>query len=273
MADLNFTEKKLLEKLLEMESGYVLDFSNRTFQEFVFDSIGVDIYEEKYDYRSGSKANRLRRFWEVETNYNVGLLLENLLDYYNMHVKDPEQNKSLIEDWRKIIDRLKKDKPVENLDVIKPNSNDENFSKLAKTIKESINNNEPETALDRLHTFTIKYIRSLCKKHQIQFDNETPLHSLFGSYIKKLNKEHRIESSMSERILKSSISVFEAFNDVRNNKSFAHDNEILNYEESIFIFNGVSNVIRFVENIEKKGKSKESSDKPESNPYFEDLKF
>ena len=56
---------------------------------------------------------------------------------------------------------------------------------------------------------------------------------------------------MTMRILKSSISVLEAFNDVRNNKSFAHDNPILNYNESILTFNDISNIIRFLETIEK----------------------
>lgn len=32
---------------------------------------------------------------------------------------------------------------------------------------------------------------------------------------------------MSERIIKSSISIFEAMNDLRNNKSLAHDNPTL----------------------------------------------
>jgi hypothetical protein len=74
---------------------------------------------------------------------------------------------------------------------------------------------------------------------------------LFGEYIKAIDKKGIIESEMTKRILKSSISVLEAFNDVRNNKSFAHDNPILNYNESILIFNDISNVIRFLETIEK----------------------
>ena len=44
MSDLSFTEKARLEKLFGMSSGYVLDFSNRTFQEFVADSVQRDIY-------------------------------------------------------------------------------------------------------------------------------------------------------------------------------------------------------------------------------------
>jgi len=41
---------------------------------------------------------------------------------------------------------------------------------------------------------------------------------------------------MTERILKSSISILDAFNDVRNNKSLAHDNPVLNRNESLLIF-------------------------------------
>jgi hypothetical protein len=60
MADLTNIEKRNLERLLGMGSGYVLDFSNRTFEEFVLDSIGKSIYAGEYETGGGSKANRLR---------------------------------------------------------------------------------------------------------------------------------------------------------------------------------------------------------------------
>ncbi|GAB4280682.1 MAG: hypothetical protein Kow0068_05010 [Marinilabiliales bacterium] len=278
MADLNFKEKRLLEKLFEMGGGYVLDFSDRTFQEFIIDTMGIDIYIDKYNYRSGSKANRLRGFWDVESNYNVGLLIENLLDYWLTQTQTGERNitdteESLYKECQKIAVRLKEGGPVENLDSIQPNIDDKDFSKLAKSIKDSIEKNEPETALDRLHTFTVKYIRDLCKSYSIEFDKDTPLHSLFGGYVKHLVKKGLIESSMTERILKSSISVLEAFNEVRNNKSFAHDNDILNYNESILIFNDISNVIRFIESIEKDKKFESSIKEDETTENLDDLPF
>ena len=82
MSDLTSIEKIKLEKLLEMDSGYVLDFSNRTFQEFVLENLNIDIYDEKYNYNSGSKANRLRGFWKEESNSTVGELIETLLEYW-----------------------------------------------------------------------------------------------------------------------------------------------------------------------------------------------
>jgi hypothetical protein len=39
MSDLTSTERRKLEQLLGMGSGYVLNFSNRTFDEFFFESI------------------------------------------------------------------------------------------------------------------------------------------------------------------------------------------------------------------------------------------
>ncbi|MEX0721473.1 MAG: abortive infection family protein [Balneolaceae bacterium] len=273
MAELTFIEKRTLEKFLEMHSGYVLDFSNRTIQEFIIDTMGIDIYDEKYEYGSGSKANIIRGFWRMETDYNVGLLIEKLCEYWihQIHTGDRDYDQSdeiRYKECLKISARLKSNAPVENLDSLKPNSDDEDFSKLSKSIKDSIEKNEPETALDRLHTFVVKYIRELCTKHQIEFKQNHPLHSLFGSYVKYLISNNIIESDMTERILKSSISVLEAFNEVRNNQSFAHDNPILNYNESILIFNDISNVIKFIESIEEQDKV--SMEFSETNDEFDD---
>jgi len=276
MSDLNFKEKRFLERLFDMGGGYVLDFSNRTMQEFVIDTMGVDIYIDKYALKGESKANRLRAFWEIESNYHVGLLLENLIEYWMTQIHTGEReydytDENLHQERLKIIERLKSGGSVENLDAIKPNSQDITFKKLAASIKQSINNNEPETGIDRLHTFVTKYIRQLCNEHSIHFAKETPLHSLFGAYIKHLKSSGLIESEMTERILKSSISVIEAFNKVRNDQSFAHDNSILNYNESLLIFNDIANVIRFIETIEKQNLPiEEDNEKNENDP---DLPF
>ena len=44
MSDLSSTEKRKLEQLLGMSGGYVLGFSNRTFDDFFFEKIGRSIY-------------------------------------------------------------------------------------------------------------------------------------------------------------------------------------------------------------------------------------
>lgn len=78
-----------------------------------------------------------------------------------------------------------------------------------------------------------------------------PLHG-YGEYVKFLKQNGFIESEMTEKILKYAISIMDAFNDVRNNKSFAHDNNLLNYDESLLVFKNVASIIAFIDLIERK---------------------
>ena len=43
MAKLSFTEKQLIERVFGMGSGYVLNFSNREFEEFMKDVVSYNI--------------------------------------------------------------------------------------------------------------------------------------------------------------------------------------------------------------------------------------
>ncbi len=251
MSDLTAIEKRKLERALGMESGYVLGFSNRTFAEFFLDSFRIDIYDTKYDYGSGSKANRMRAFWDRESNYLVGQVLDLLFtewDEFKGYGAPDEAPKECL----RIVRRLKESAPVPDIEAVTPNVEDQSFETLARSVRESIDKNEPETGLDRLHTFVVKYFRVLCESKGIAIPREKPLHSLVGEYVKTLRREGVIESDMTERILKSSISVMEAFNRVRNEQSFAHDNEVLTYNESLLIFSHVTSSIKFIEAIENR---------------------
>lgn len=79
---------------------------------------------------------------------------------------------------------------------------------------------------------------------------EKPLHSLFGEYVECLRDGGFTESEMALRILKSSISTLVAFNDVRNNRSLAHDNPVLHYDEALLIFNHIASSVRFLRSLE-----------------------
>jgi hypothetical protein len=251
MADLGITEKRRFERVLELGKGYVLDFSDRTFREFVADSTNRDIYDERYNYASGSKANRLRGFWTEENNRTVGKLLGDLLEH-GLRIRSIKPDNGELEHCRRSVTRLLQDSAVPEIDSLSAISDERDFEVVARAVKETIEKNEPEAGLDRLHTFVIKYVRALCKAQGIGTEIEKPLHSLFGAYVKKLEQSGRIESEMTLRILKSSISVLDAFNDVRNNRSLAHDNPILNYDEALLIFNHVAASIRFLRSLERK---------------------
>ena len=89
MSKITHIEKQKLERELKMHDGYVLKFSNRTFEEFFREVVGVDIYGTRFDYGSGSKANRMRAFWNIATDDQLALLFNGLLDGWDIYSGEP----------------------------------------------------------------------------------------------------------------------------------------------------------------------------------------
>ncbi len=111
MATLTTTDKQTLEKLFGMSGGYVLNFSDKTFAEFFRDDMNLDIYQPKYSYASGSKANRMRGFWLASDDALVAKSITQLLVYIDPQIaierlKAEDYSNDLIERARAISDRL-----------------------------------------------------------------------------------------------------------------------------------------------------------------------
>lgn len=278
MADLSNREKAIAEKVLNMASGYVLEFSNNSFSDFIIDSIDIDPYDNKYDLpdRSSSKANRLRGIFKVESNYKVGKLLRDLVQYKkdNFFEKLSEADARSLDELDKIGAKLMSEKIVENIEAIVPPTSDKDAYRLVKSIKDSIDKNEPENALDRLHTYVFQLTRSLCDKHGIQYLKEESLNAVFGKYVNQITAKKFIETFMGERILRSSISNLDAFNKVRNDNSYAHPNLIVNYDEAVLIANNVVNTIKHIQIVENNYDAQLRAEKLKANaPAVDDLPF
>lgn len=252
MADLNFNEKQAIEKLFRMPTGYVLGFSDTTFQTFIGESVGIDIHSEKYVVNEGrSKAKKFRVFLKKESDYTVAKVLGDLLEYYTInYVNDGEEMSPDYSAVERIVNRLKAKQPAPEIAAITGKENEKEFKLLCESIREGIEKNRPEGEIDRLHTFVFKFLRRLLDEHKIPYTKEETLNAIFGKYVKHVKDNKLVESEMSITILKYSISILSAFNDVRNNKSLAHENDVLNYDEAILIFNNVANSVSFIQKIE-----------------------
>jgi len=112
MSSLTDIEKRYLEKLLGMQSGYVLDYSDATFGEF-FNRHKIDIHGSKYQNYGTSKAKKMRAFWEREPDALVGKILSEMLDSYeaDCDLNNRELDAPLLEKSRGIVARLS-GKPV-----------------------------------------------------------------------------------------------------------------------------------------------------------------
>lgn len=251
--------KLILEELFDMNSGYVMNLSSTKFSDLIYDVTRIKIYDEKYNFRSGSKANRLRSLWNIESNQNVAAINLTLLGYWEQQFRlsNPDEEKfyryyNLKVDAAKQLTLLSKDTRTNfNTSILESIKTEKDFQLLKNDIQRTLDNNEPQLALDRTHTLLVTYFRKLCTKHGIVYNEKETVDNLFSKYINHFNKLEYFESDMSIKILRLPSQALEKYNNVRNNKSFAHSNNILKYSESNLIIEFVFLVLKFVVNLEE----------------------
>src|SRR2546422_11280549 len=134
MSSLSIVDRGTLEKYLRMSGGYVLNFSDRTFGEFVFENVGLDIHDETYTAQGTSKANKLRALWKLKPDVTVGTLLLALIDHEESLDATPDEDaKALAGQCRHIAARLLARGP--NLSPLKEHANVLNANHLADQIR------------------------------------------------------------------------------------------------------------------------------------------
>ncbi|MCX8794108.1 nucleotide-binding protein [Vibrio parahaemolyticus] len=111
MADLTTLEKKKLERYFGMESGYFSNFSNNSLELFVAEHLSIEIYDEKYNLGSGSKANRVRALWQLESNDVIAKFLTAVMEQAdfekdNSYSYTGNTNETLKQECLEIIARL-----------------------------------------------------------------------------------------------------------------------------------------------------------------------
>ncbi|MFQ5752313.1 MAG: abortive infection family protein [bacterium] len=162
MSSLTLFEKRSLEKLFDMSSGYVLNFSDRTFEEFFVETVSIDIHSEKYQGSGTSKAKKLREFWRIEPDHLAGkvvlALIEDARSEYtrlselglegeDLAKRCPASNRALIDQCKEIGNRLLAGNV--NLNPLKKTTSGFDAKHLAEQIRrmEQSVNSDPSLAI------------------------------------------------------------------------------------------------------------------------------
>jgi hypothetical protein len=95
---------RVIETVLEMGGGYVLDFSNRTFSGF-FREHGINIDDDRFCVEGSSKANRLRLFLRTSGPPLSGRVLAGLLQH-RLVAKPEGLRPEDLENYRKLVVRF-----------------------------------------------------------------------------------------------------------------------------------------------------------------------
>ena len=241
-------ELSFFEKLFNMESGYVLDFSRDGLKNFIRDSVNLDVFTVDYlnqvkkRYRTDSMANTLKYFWETEDFSKTLKLISDLVDYYEFEYYGDENE---VIEAKIILNRYYNPVKIKN-----DFSDEKRIIDLINEINYIIDERQPIFALVELHTLTHNIFRRLCDSHNISYTKTDGIDSLFKKYVQFLNQNNYIESKMSKTIFRNTGTLLSQFNDIRNNKTYAHDNPILDQFESEFIYKQVVNILYFIDHVD-----------------------
>lgn len=247
-------ERDAVETVLGMDSGYVLDFSDRTFDDFFFETVNIDPSAQSrlFSGRGSSKAKRLRSFIENASPHLVAKVFRELWEHREARILGGayinEKTQALYFSAIARIEGRADQIDTTAIEAFEPN---ETLEELVASIRRDLDSKKPHAAIDRLHTYCMKRFAALIRKHGgPECGKDDPLHSHVGKYVKLLQQKHYL-TPVSDRIVKTHIAVFQEMNPIRNDQSFAHDNDTLvTMDEARFIFDSVTAFLRFSKAID-----------------------
>jgi len=99
------SDMHVVERVLNMSTGYVLDFSDKTFDQFIAHELGIDATAPRYSVDGGSKAKRLRRILHSLAAGQQAQLLRALLKHRDSPLRSDALG-VLDDEWRKAYDAI-----------------------------------------------------------------------------------------------------------------------------------------------------------------------
>jgi len=243
----------LVDQVLGMTQGWVLDFSDATFNDFVRQKFGIDPTASMYTIDGTSKAKRLRRLLRALVPGAQAEMLRTFWTYRQqisnngMH---SELEPKVEADFLAMVARLEGSEQPIDMEVIEAFSDDPTLAELVEAIQREIQANAPHAALDRLHTYAMKKFADLLARDKIRVDHKDALHARANRYINNLRQSGQI-GEYSTQIAKSATQIFEQFNHIRNKQSFAHDNQMLALAEGKYVFETVLSLLRFIKALDE----------------------
>lgn len=130
-----------------------------------------------------------------------------------------------------------------------PDLETEHIFELLEDADSLIQNRKASSAVDRLHTAFHGYLRELCEKENISFDEKDDLVKL----IKNIQSNHpkfniSIKSQEIQNIIKNLVSISDSLNPIRNQGSRAHPNKnTLDEPEAVLIVNTIRTILSYLE--------------------------
>lgn len=198
MSSLTSREKAKLEKLFDMSSGYVLDYSDSTIATFFYAVADIDIHADKYCSNGSSKAKKLREFWRLEDDYVVGKTIKEMVDeleekdllsttpYPSIVAEEEQKTQALIIECKGISERLMSGKI--NFDNLKSSASIFDASYLLEQVKriEKAVDTDPALAIGTAKELVETCCKTILSERGLKFSPSADIPTLTKATFKEL---------------------------------------------------------------------------------------
>lgn len=259
MGVLSFIEKQTICRLFGISDGYIFKFwsdrgnyNKNITQQLILESCGIDIYKDK-PYKDLSQQKCVEKIWNDCSPQVVANLLSALSDYFCFAMGTDFWSDEDGYDYRQVEEIIKRLKSTPAVSL--PTQETADLKLILSDIEANVQAGKPELVIDRLHTFATKYIRETCQKHNIAIADEKGDHYALDALVARLKgwyeRENYFESEFCVVAIRNTINIFAKYNDLRNNKSAAHPNPLLQKAEAEYAVKVVADTLMFIDSIEK----------------------
>ena len=261
MAKLTVNEKDALYSILQIHGGYVLSDlykqtkKNKTFtRDIILDVTGIDIYSDE-NYKNLSQQKSIEKIIDEKDDRMVGKLLQEFYNFFKNN--DPKCIREIICD---MCEKRRKCLVVENI-IQRLLYGDtthlpelKTYQELEENLKDLLEKKQYSLAIDRLHTYSLKFFEERCSKNGLKPNLDRKGHIMFDDMIKQLTnfyKTKNLISEFAEQSLNNSKSIFQMFNKVRNNESYVHVNDIIKHSDAKFVIDSILSIVNYIGAIDK----------------------
>lgn len=224
MSSLKTNDKNILKRLFSMESGYVLNFTDRTIVEFFERDLCISFYSEKYSGYGNSKGKILRCILDVEGDEIVSKIILTLIAYIENEILLNNLNQDDYSDEITAQGKIIADKLTKNIDFIdKFQFNEHHINDEWRKAISRQNDNDVEGAITIARTLIESVLKYILDDKSVKYDSNTNLPKLYKEVQKILNlaPENHQEQIFKE-ILSGISKIVNGLGNLRNKLGDSH---------------------------------------------------
>lgn len=246
--------RRVVNQYIGVEAGYLGNFSYRTHADFYLEF--CDLYIDPYEL-DGTTRERFIKILSAQSPGDQAKILRGVLNKFPEHAPDAprSRNQTEVNFIEGLVARLTE---TDLLGDWSPAIASETVELAISNARTLIDAEGPASAVDRIHTALHGFLKNVCKRSDIEFQKNDSITRLL-----KHLKEHKVLAEQDksdgplEAVLHSFGNVLHTLNLIRNDKSLAHANTLLDGADAQLAINAAVTIMRYLDEKlaeEKSGK-------------------